>query len=101
MKNLTLAVTYQVWTQDDIEHGECSDSGFIIEPIEGLSLRECIEEVFKTRTNAVDGCSTHYEYNSFTVNNGLEYETGYCETRTLHITGATPASMKRLFKLIS
>ncbi len=98
-------VTYEIVTPESAEDGEAEERGFIGE---GLTLRDAVWEVQATRTNAVDGVEC-IECDSWpcrrprwiTVNNGMEFETGANESRSLHIPSTvTPASARRIARLI-
>lgn len=100
------SVTYEIVTAESAEHGEAEERGYVITEEDGYSLRECIAELFKTRTNAVDGIECIYGQCGhwgawLTVCNSSEFETGARESRALHLPPRiTLASQKRLFKLL-
>jgi hypothetical protein len=99
------AVTYEVWSAEDSELGATDEKGF---ELEDGSLREAIDAVTSTRTSAVDGveciepsCSVITEARWITITNGMEYETGARESRSLHIPDSvTGASRKRIARLL-
>lgn len=100
----TFNVTYEVYTEESVENGDSAESGFIGKD---LSLRDAIRHVGGTRTNRVDGANV--EANEWpciaprwiTVNNGMEFDTGEYESRSLHIPeSVTPASRRRIARLL-
>jgi len=100
----TFSVTYGIVTEESAEHGEEDESGFIGRD---LSLRDAIEAVTGTRTNHVGGveCIEISEsgngFRWITVQNGMEYETGAQEARSLHIPDhVTDASRARILRLV-
>jgi hypothetical protein len=97
---LKFNITYEIVSQESAEDGESEESGFICE---NVSLREAIDSLFETRTNRVD-CFQSIEYSGnywFTVNNGMEYETGSYESRSIHIPrNTTQSSISRIARLI-
>lgn len=97
-------VTYEIVTEESAATGDYEESDFIGE---GLSLREAIRLVQETRTSRVGGvesietdCWPMTNPRSVRVINGMEFETGACESRTLHmpesLTGATRRRIARL-----
>jgi len=82
------SVTYAIVTPESAEEGDVDEQGF---ELTDASLREAIAAVLSTRTNKVDGIEcietseggSHFRW--ITVTNGLEYETGAQESRSLHI----------------
>lgn len=74
---------------------------------ESISLRDAIDNVHATRTNRVDGvesieadCS-HGRPRWVTVSNGMEFETGCRESRSLHIPDwVSASSARRIARLI-
>jgi hypothetical protein len=98
-------VTYSIVTPESAEHGEYDEYGDIGEYD---SLHDAIAELFTTRTNMVDGIratSGHYaDYGKrmcLSVFNGMEYETGAEEQRSIHIHGISRASAFRISKLLN
>jgi hypothetical protein len=93
-------ITYEIVSQESAEYGDSEENGFVCEDVK---LREAIDALFETRTNRVD-CIQSIEYSGnywFTVNNGIEYETGSHESRSIHIPrNTTQSSINRLAKLI-
>jgi hypothetical protein len=99
-------VTYETVTPESAEQGECDDRGFIAE---NVSLREAVHYVQDTRTNHVDGVEA-IECDSspavrprwVTIVNGMEYETGAQESRSLHIPEqVTDATARRIARLLN
>lgn len=97
-------VTYDIVTEESAECGDTAENGFISQ---GVGLRDAIKDLFQTRTNAVDGVSA-IELSGYpvqyarwlTVTNGMEYETGDYESRSLHFPkNITPSSIRRIAKL--
>ena len=102
---MAFCVSYEIATSESAENGEAEERGVIDE---GLTLREAIKEVQRTRTNLVDGIES-VSTDSWpvkvvrwiTVNNSVEYETGARESRTLHLpNNVTPASSRRIARLL-
>ncbi len=99
------SVTYEIVTPESAEDGEAEETGYTLE---SGSLREALAEVWETRTSQVDGvecmepdCSDPARATSFRVCNGMEFETGARESRTLHFPrGVSPGSAARLCRLI-
>ena len=94
-------VTYDIVTPESAEYGDYAESGFIAE---SLSLREALEAVKETRTSLVDGatielCNSGAGY-CLTVTNGMEFQTGANETRTLHMS-CTRSTARRIARLVS
>lgn len=100
------SVTYSINTEESTEHGDFEETGYIITRDDHLSLRDCIDELFSTRTNKVDGIQAmhgerHTHGGQFQITNGLEFETGAQEMRTLHFPHTiTQASQGRLISLL-
>jgi len=97
-------VTYEIVTPESAEDGDAEERGFIGE---GLTLREALEELRATRTNRVSGVEC-IECDSspcvrpwwVTVFNGMEYETGAQESRSLHIPASvSDATARRIARL--
>ena len=101
----TFNVTYEIVTQESAEYGEADESGFVCEDV---TLREAIEALGQTRTNRVDGIAGIEANDSrigtarwITVDNGMEYETGAHESRSLHMPDSlTSATRRRIYRLI-
>ena len=99
------SVTYEIVTQESAEYGEAEESGFIAE---GISLREAVDLVKSTSTiscggitniEASDSCIGQSRW--ITVYNGMEFETGAHESRSLHIPDhITAASRRRIMRII-
>lgn len=92
-------VTYEIVTEESAQDGEAEESGFISE---NVSLRDAISDFCGTRTNRCDGGDgIHDGGRWFTVNNGMEFETGAYESRSLHPPrNITRSSYKRIARLI-
>jgi hypothetical protein len=98
-------VTYEIVTPESAEQGDVDERGF---EIENATLREAIEVVHATRTNRVDGvnsidasCSRIEDAEWFTITNGMEFETGAYESRSIHMpSSVTGASRRRIAKLL-
>lgn len=98
-------VTYEIWDESAAEAGETDDRGV---ELENGSLREAIDAVLSTRTNKVSGVEcvepsdSRIEHaRSITVANGMEYETGAYEYRTIHIPDSvSSASRRRIAALV-
>lgn len=98
-------VTYTITTYESAEQGEYYEQGFILERGEGETLRDYVDALQDTRTSKVNGLEgIDYCFNGdsgvITYVNGMEYETGATECRTLHIDGITESSFKRLVSLL-
>jgi len=99
------SVTYDIVTPESAEHGDVAEAGFIGED---LGLREAIDAVRSTRTSRVGGvecvepsCSTIEDSAWITITNGMEYETGAVESRSLHLrSSVTDASRRRIARLM-
>lgn len=99
----TFNVTYDIVTPESAEEGDVEERGFIDKD---MTLRDAIDKVMETRTSHVD-CRHCIEANEshaprwITVYNGMEYETGANESRSLHIPDhVTDSSRKRIAKLM-
>jgi len=98
-------VTYEIVTEASAEHGEAEERGFIVE---GASLRDALQAVCETRTSFVDGVECIEANDSgidharwITVYNGMEYETGAHESRSLHMPEhLTAATRRRIYRLL-
>lgn len=98
------SVTYEIVTPESAVDGDADERGF---ELEGASLRDAVACVCETRTNEVDGCAVEPSSSVIgdarwiSVINGMEFRTGACETRSLHIPeGVSGASRARILKLI-
>ena len=98
-------VTYEIVTPESAENGDVDESGFIAE---NVSLRDAIALVSETRTSRVGGVEC-IECDSLpcdaprwiTVMNGMEFETGAQESRSLHIPdGVTESTARRIARLM-
>lgn len=98
-------VTYEIVTDESAEQGDCEERGFISE---NVSLRDALDDVSATRTSRCDGvisiepsCSDTGQARWITVDNGMEFETGAYESRSLHIPAhVTVASRRRIARLM-
>lgn len=100
----TFNVTYDIVTPESAEHGDYDKSGFIGQD---MTLRDAIRAVTETRTNQVSGIesidpsASGSGFRWITVTNGMEYQTGACESRSLHIPDhVTDASRMRIARLL-
>lgn len=99
------SVTFEIVTPESSMIGDWESYGFIST---GASLRDALADLFDTRTNQVGGVlcvepddSQLNRARSITVYNGMEFETGAHESRTLHFPGTiTGSSTRRLCRLI-
>ena len=98
------SVTYEILTEESIEHGEAEESGFVAE---NISLREAIDLVQKTESNhcsqsGIEPSDSRVDCARwFTVYNSADYINGNIENRSLHIPDhVTPASRKRIARLL-
>lgn len=99
------AVTYLIVTQESAEQGDVEEHGFIGE---NMTLRDAIGAVHATRTNRVAGVECIEPNESpmrdprwITVTNGMEYETGAQESRSLHMPDHLTASTRcRIARLV-
>ena len=93
-------VTYEIVTEESAEHGDADERGFISQDV---SLRQALEDVFKTRTSHCDGITGIEDNNGawFTVYNGMEFLTGAHESRSIHMPdNITGSSISRIAKLM-
>ena len=99
------SVTYEIATPESAKVGEADERGYICEDV---SLRDAVALVGETRTSAVGGVEC-IECDDWPVKaprwilviNGMEYETGAQESRSLHIpAGVTPATRRRIARLV-
>lgn len=102
---MNFSVSYEITTYESAENGEAEERGVIDE---GLTLRDAIKEVHRTRTNLVGSVEAILpdswpvdRVRWITVHNSAEYETGARESRTLHLPDTiTPASSRRIARLV-
>jgi len=102
---LKFNVTYEIVTPESAENGEAEETGFIAQDV---SFREAFDMVRETRTSLCDGvvciegsdsCIDHARW--FTVTNGMEFETGAHESRSLHVPDhVTAASRRRIARIM-
>lgn len=98
-------VTYEITTPESAENGDSEETGFIVQDV---GLREAIEAVQGTRTSGVDGVECIEANDSdigaarwITVSNGMEFETGATESRSIHIPdNVTRASRIRIARIL-
>lgn len=97
-------VFYSITTKESAERGEHDEAGEIGE---FDNLRDAIDAVTRTRTNAVSSYDTGVSDSPTApdswiyVYNGMEFETGAYESRALHFPDhVTPASRERVLKLL-
>lgn len=98
-------VTYEIVTDESAEQGDCEERGFISK---NVSLRDALDDMSATRTSRCAGviciepsCSDIGQALWITVDNGMEYETGDYESRSLHIPDhVTAASRRRIARLM-
>ncbi len=100
MSNYRFTVTHQIVTQESAEHGECDESQSVCDS--DLTLRDAVIQVSRTRTCHVGGVeSIDGDHCAVTVTNSMEFLTGDCESRTLHIPpNVTRASGRRIARLL-
>lgn len=97
-------VTFEIVTDESARDGDAESRGYVAE---SLGLREAIETLFETRTSQCDGvqgieASRWPLMPGFcvTVYNGMEFETGARESRSLHMPrDITFSSAKRIARL--
>jgi hypothetical protein len=92
-------VTYEIVTEESAADGDAAERGFICEDV---GLRDAIEAFTGTRTNRLDSGDGVEANNSqidcarwFTMYNGMEYETGEYESRSIHLPDQCTASTRR------
>ena len=91
-------VTFEIVTEESAQDGEAAESGFISE---NVSLSCAVADVKSTFTNTCDGGSADYGDRWITVNNGMDYITGECESRSLHRPAkCTNASWNRICRIV-
>lgn len=104
MSRARFSVTYEIVTEESAEHRDAEERGYIDQ---GMTLRDAMNDLHRTRTNSVDGVES-IECDSspcvrprwVTVTTGMEYETGAQESRSLHIPETvTAASARRIARL--
>lgn len=102
--NTKLDVSFEIITQESAREGEAAECGWIVI---GANLRAALEAFRATRTSKCDGI-TGIEADSWpcirprwiTVTNGMEFETGAVECRSLHIPKTvTTSSARRIARL--
>lgn len=102
---MLFAVSYSIVTPESAEAGDVAECGMLDT---GLSLRDAVDLVQGTRTSRVGGVecvecdeSPVIAPRWVQVSNGMEYETGACETRALHMPDAlSDASRRRVARLL-
>jgi hypothetical protein len=95
-------ITHEIVTPESAEYGDAEERG---ELDSDLSLRDALRIVTATRTRHVGGIECiHAEFHRgahVTVDNSMEFLTGACESRTLHIPyTVTKASQRRIARLV-
>lgn len=94
------SVSYDIVTEESAEDGSTAEDGMLGEM---LTLRDAVKLVTQTRTAKVDGITaveTDSSVSSVRICNGMEFETGAFETRTLHFPqNIKPTSARRLARL--
>jgi hypothetical protein len=113
MSKSRFTVTYEIVTPQSAAHGEADERGYVddhgctdTKPLP-LTLRDALKAFRGTRTNRVDGVECTELDSSpcvrprwITVCNGMEFETGAHESRSLHIPGTvTNSSARRIARL--
>lgn len=102
-------VTYEIVTEFSASDGEAEERGFIAE---NIPLRDALQMVFETRTSRCNAAHTIEPNDSdiaranwITVYNGIEFETGAWEKRSIHfpknLTSATRIRIAKLAGVIS
>lgn len=89
---MTLSITYENWTADDMEQGDTDDRGYLYEDTDlrtFILYLEHVEHVERTCNGATLYCS------SFTPDYADAVQTSY----TGHIKG-TPATVERILRLL-
>jgi hypothetical protein len=97
------AVTYSIVTPESAEDGDAEEYG-ACDWINPFSLRDALDALHSTRTSKCDGVvaiepdsAPCDKPRAVTVFNGMEFETGAHESRTLHIPDTvTRASARRI-----
>lgn len=98
-------VTYEIVTPESVAHGDADERGYIVE---GATFRDAVAELGATRTARVDGrngieadCCAPGVPRWITITNGMEFETGAYESRSLHIPdNVTPSSAVRIARYL-
>lgn len=100
------SVSQEIVTPESAEHGDFDSCATLRY---NLSLRDAIVLVRETRTTRVGGVESispdswpmAARIHNVTITNGMEFETGACESRTLSIPfSVTPASSRRIARLL-
>ena len=102
--NAPFAVTYEILAPDADDADDADERGYIAE---SETLRSALKDLFSTRTCHVAGVVAVEPSDNIpqasrwlTVYNGMEYQTGARESRTLfRPAGVTSASWTRILKL--
>lgn len=99
-------VSYEIVTPESAEDGDAAERGMIGED---LDLRTALDLLLTTRTSLVGGVeavecdswptSTDLPPRRVTVYNGMEFETGAYESRSLHLGDVTPSTAIRIARL--
>ena len=99
-------VTYEIITPESAELGGADESGIISDSV---SLHRALHDVFETRTAHCEGI-THIDPSDsdigqarwITIVNGMEYQTGAYESRSIHLPdNMTASSRKRLLRYMN
>jgi len=98
-------VTFEIVTPESAEYGEAESRGFIGRD---MALRDAVAAFHETRTSQVDGVTAIEPNDSridsarwTTIINGMEYLTGACESRSIHLPESlTGATRRRLCRLL-
>ena len=98
------SVTYEIVTEESAAEGDAAERGY---EVEDGTLREAVRALFGTRTNLVDGIESIStdswpcrDPRWITVTNGMEFETGDNESRSLHLPRElTRATRRRIARL--
>lgn len=105
LKRHRFTVTFEIVTPESAEDGEAEEMGTISEKVR---LRDAIDDVRATRTSKCDGVSfiepseSGPDFRWVTIGNGMEFETGARESRSIHIPdNVTPSSRARILRLLS
>ncbi len=99
------SVSYSIVSNESDFEGDFNEAGFVAEDI---GLRDAIGELFDTCTTHCGGVESIEPSDSdvgsarwFTVNNSMEYLTGECESRSLHVPDSiSRASRIRLARIL-
>lgn len=91
------SVTYEIWTPEDIDHGETDNRGFVVEDV---SLRDAARHMEYRANEANEWPVTSprwLTHDNFSEN----YQTGATESRSLHFpANLTSASRLRIARLL-